>query len=601
MIGVMWKTYRRLLAQLGSEKRIAAVLLVANIVLAASQFAEPILFGRVIDALARQREPGHPLTFAELVPLIGAWLAFGFISLGGGVTVSWRADLLSHKARLGVIASYFSHVLSLPLAFHLGTHSGRVMKVMSNGADAMWMLWLGFFREHCAALVSLGVLLPATLIVDWRLGSLLCALVFAFSFLIAVVVRRTNELQGRVREYHTNLAEHASDALGNLPVVQSFTRVDAELRELGRISKALLEAQRPVLSWWAVAAMATRAAATLTVTAILLLGTYLYLQGEVSLGHVVTFMSLATLLISRLDGTVAFVSSLFMELPKLREFFEVLDTQPSVADRATARDAKALRGAVEFRDVSFSYDGARKAVANVSLQAAPGETIAFVGSTGSGKTTSLSLLYRAFDPSEGAILVDGVDLRDYTVESLRRNIAVVFQEPMLFARSIRDNLRIGKPDATDAELLDALERAQASELLDHMPQGLDTLLSERGRSLSGGERQRLSIARALLKSPPILILDEATAALDATTEAKLKIALDAVMRDRTTFVIAHRLSTIRNATRIAVFEQGRIIEYGSFEELVGKNGKFTELARAQFMTGAHQEGQAEPGVRAATH
>ncbi|MET0284888.1 MAG: glucan ABC transporter ATP-binding protein/ permease [Polyangiales bacterium] len=592
----MLQTYLRLVTQLGSERRVAAVLFAANIVLASSQFAEPILFGRVIDALARPRDAAHPLTFTELMPLVGSWLAFGLVSLGGGVTVSWRADLLSHKARLGVIASYFSHVLSLPLAFHLGTHSGRVMKVMSNGADAMWMLWLGFFREHCAALVSLLVLLPATLILDWRLGSLLCGLVFMFSFLIAVVVRRTNDLQGRVREYHTNLAEHASDALGNLPVVQSFTRVDAEMRELNRISKALLEAQTPVLSWWAVAAMATRAAATLTVTAILLLGTYLYLHGECSLGHVVTFMSLATMLISKLDGTVAFVSSLFMELPKLREFFEVLDTQPSVADRANARDAGVLSGAIEFSNVSFSYDGTRKAVAEVSLKAAPGETVAFVGSTGSGKTTSLSLLYRAFDPSEGALLADGVDLRDYTVESLRRNIAVVFQEPMLFARSIRDNLLIGKPDATDAELLDAMQRAQAGDLLQNMPRGLDTVLSERGRSLSGGERQRLSIARALLKSPPILILDEATAALDASTEAKLKLALDEVMRDRTTFVIAHRLSTIRNATHIAVFEHGRIIEYGNFEELVARNGKFTELARAQFMTGSE-----ESGPRAVVH
>ncbi|HEY6881293.1 MAG TPA: ATP-binding cassette domain-containing protein, partial [Polyangiales bacterium] len=276
----------------------------------------------------------------------------------------------------------------------------------------------------------------------------------------------------------------------------------------------------------------------------------------------------------------------FIELPKLREFFEVLDTQPSVADRANARDAKQLKGEIEFRGVTFSYDGSRNAVADVSLKAAPGETIAFVGSTGSGKTTSLSLLYRAFDPSAGAILADGVDIRDYTVESLRRNIAVVFQEPMLFARSIRDNLLMGKPDATDAELLDAMQRAQAGELLQNMPQGLDTVLSERGRSLSGGERQRLSIARALLKAPPILILDEASSALDASTEAKLKIALDEVMRGRTTFVIAHRLSTIRNATRIAVFEQGRIIESGTFEELVAQNGKFTELARAQFMTGS---------------
>ncbi|MEY4515586.1 MAG: hypothetical protein RLZZ450_7708, partial [Pseudomonadota bacterium] len=514
----MIATYLRLLRQLGPERRLGALLFFANLALAASQFAEPILFGRVIDALARPRAAGSPLTFTELMPLVGAWVSFGLVSLAGGVAVSYHADLLSHRARLSVIAGYFSHVLSLPLAFHLGTHSGRVIKVMSSGADAMWMLWLGFFREHCAALVSIVVLLPLTLFVDLRLGLLLCVLVLSFGVLIAFVVGKTNELQGRVREYHTNLAEHTSDALGNLPVVQSFTRVDAELRSLREISSKLLDAQTPVLTWWAVAAMATRAAATLTVTSILLLGTWLYLRGEVRLGEVVSFMSLASLLIGRLDGTVSFVSSLFQEAPKLREFYEVLDTQPSVRDRPNARDAKQLSGAIQFDHVTFSYDEKRDAVSDVSFVVEPGQTVAFVGATGSGKTTTLSLLYRAFDPTRGVISADGVDLRDYTVESLRKNIAVVFQEPMLFARSIRDNLLMGKPEASEAELLDALARAQALELVTTLPEGLDTILSERGRSLSGGERQRLSIARALLKAPPILILDEATSALDATTE-----------------------------------------------------------------------------------
>jgi ATP-binding cassette subfamily B protein len=322
------------------------------------------------------------------------------------------------------------------------------------------------------------------------------------------------------------------------------------------------------------------------VTAILLLGTWLYLRGEARLGEVVTFMSLATLLIGRLDGTVTFVSSLFQETPKLREFYEVLDTQPSVRDRPNARDAKQLSGAITFEHVTFSYDEKRDAVSDVSFAAEAGQTVAFVGATGSGKTTTLSLLYRAFDPTSGAIKADGIDLRDYTVESLRKNIAVVFQEPMLFARSIRDNLLMGKPEASEAELLDALTRAQALELVTGLPDGLDTVLSERGRSLSGGERQRLSIARALLKAPPILILDEATSALDATTEQKLKLALDEVMKGRTTFVIAHRLATIRNATRIVVFDRGTIVESGSFDELVARGGKFNELARAQFMAGA---------------
>ncbi|MDB4986515.1 MAG: cyclic beta,2-glucan transporter, partial [Myxococcaceae bacterium] len=236
----MLALYLRVLRELRGERRLALGLSLANLTLAGAQFAEPILFGRVIDALAKPRDASHPLTFAILTPLVGAWVAFGLVSLGGGVAVSYNADLMSHRARLSVVARYFSHVLSLPLAFHLGTHSGRVMKVMSSGSDAMWLLWLGFFREHCAALVSLVLLLPLTLFVDLRLGLLLCTLVLSFACLIALVVRRTNELQGRVREYHTNLAEHASDALGNLPVIQSFTRVDAELRTLGDISNKLL-------------------------------------------------------------------------------------------------------------------------------------------------------------------------------------------------------------------------------------------------------------------------------------------------------------------------------------------------------------------------
>jgi ATP-binding cassette subfamily B protein len=238
---------------------------------------------------------------------------------------------------------------------------------------------------------------------------------------------------------------------------------------------------------------------------------------------------------------------------------------------------------VSFEGVGFGYDEKRAAVRELELRAAPGETIALVGATGSGKTTALSLLYRAFDPREGRITIDGVDLKDLALDSLRRNIAVVFQEPMLFARTIRENLLVGKPDASEAELWNALERAQAKDVVERLPEGLDTMLSERGRSLSGGERQRLSIARALLKDAPILILDEATSALDAGTERKLKIALESVMAGRTTFVIAHRLATVREASRIYVFEHGRVVESGTFDELVARGNRFHELAQAQFM------------------
>ena len=242
-----------------------------------------------------------------------------------------------------------------------------------------------------------------------------------------------------------------------------------------------------------------------------------------------------------------------------------------------------MRGLVEFKDVSYSYDGKRAAVADLTFTALPGETVALVGATGAGKSTALALLHRAFDPQSGAVKIDGMDIRGLTLSGLRRNIGVVFQEVLLFNRSVAENLRVGKPDATEEEMRSACERAQVIDVIERNPEGFETVAGERGRMFSGGERQRLSIARALLKDPPILILDEATSALDALTEAKVQAALAEVMKNRTTFVIAHRLATIRNATRILVFQGGRIIETGSFDELMRLGGLFAELARTQFM------------------
>jgi ATP-binding cassette subfamily B protein len=573
----LFRLYTRVLELLGKETRLGVVLAVANLLLAAAQFAEPVLFGRIVDVLSS----GAATSAAW--PLLGAWAAFGLFTIAAGAAVALHADRLAHRQRQAVLSSYFEHILQLPLTFHTSTHSGRLMKVMLNGTDALWRLWLGFFREHFAAILSVIVLLPLSLVVNWRLAILLFVLCVVFTLLTTFVVRKTYGMQGEVEEQYSDLSARASDAIGNVALVQSFVRIEAEVQGLRFVADRLLSAQLPVLSWWALVTVLTKASTTITVLAIFTLGIALHERGLTSVGEIVMFVSFATMLIQKLEQVVAFINNLVMEAPRLQEFFRVLDQVPAVRDRADAIDVRRLAGLIEFNDVTFSYDGKRPAVADLSFTALPGQTIALVGPTGAGKSTAIALLHRAFDPQSGFIKIDGMDVRGLKLAALRRNIGVVFQEALLFSRSIADNLRVGKPDATDEELRKAASRAQALDFIERSEHGFDTNVGERGRLLSGGERQRLSIARALLKNPPILILDEATSALDAVTEAKVNAALDEVMKGRTTFVIAHRLSTIRNATRILLFDSGRVIENGTFDELVAKGGRFAELARAQFM------------------
>jgi glucan exporter ATP-binding protein len=576
------RLYTRVLELLGKEARLGWILAVANLMLATAQFAEPVLFGKIVDVLSGKPQPG-PLATNSAWPLLAAWVAFGLFTIACSALVALHADRLAHRQRQVVLTDYFEHIMQLPLTFHTGTHSGRLMKVMLNGTDSLWRLWLGFFREHFAAILSLVVLLPLALYINWRLAILLFVLCVVFTVLTTLVVRKTYGMQSEVEAHYSDLSARASDAVGNVALVQSFVRIDAEVQGLRFVADKLLAVQMPVLGWWALVTVITRASTTITVLAIFTVGIYLHQQGLTTVGEIVMFVSFATMLIQKLEQVVSFINNVFMEAPRLQEFFDVLDAVPAVRDRPNAMDTGRLSGLVEFNNVSFSYDGKRPAIEDLSFTALPGQTIALVGPTGAGKSTAIALLHRAFDPQSGIIKIDGMDIRGLTLTSLRRNIGVVFQEALLFNRSLADNLRVGKPDATDEEMRMAAGRAQALEFIERSDKKFETHAGERGRMLSGGERQRLSIARALLKDPPILILDEATSALDAVTEAKVNAALDEVMKGRTTFVIAHRLSTIRNATRILVFDNGRVIENGTFDELVAKGGRFAELAKAQFM------------------
>jgi ATP-binding cassette subfamily B protein len=329
----------------------------------------------------------------------------------------------------------------------------------------------------------------------------------------------------------------------------------------------------------------TSAASTICVIMIFMLGTWLHLRGQATVGEIVSFMGFATMLIGKLEGAVGFASRLVLLMPSLSEMFSVLDARTTVPEKPDAIDIPRAKGEVAFEDVAFAYPGGQPIFSHVNFAAAPGKTIALVGPTGAGKSTAMALLQRLWDPKEGRVTLDGHDLRDVSLESLRRNIGVVFQESMLFNRTIRENLLVGRPDASQEDLEHACRLAEAHDFIQRQPHGYDTMIGERGSSLSGGQRQRLAIARALLKDPPVLILDEATSALDAATEARVQKALTALMAGRTTFIIAHRLSTVRDADEILVFAGGEIAERGGFKELVAQGGHFAELVRTQ-LTGS---------------
>ena len=462
----MLRLYTRVLELLGKEARLGWLLAVANVLLAVAQFAEPVLFGRIIDALSGKPVGGPLRRSSSAWPLLAAWAAFGLFTIVCSALVALQADRLAHRQRQAVLTNYFDHIMQLPLTYHTGTHSGRLMKVMLNGTDALWRIWLGFFREHFASILSLVVLLPLSLYLNWRLAILLFILCVVFTVLTTLVVRKTHGMQSEVEEHYSDLAERASDALGNVALVQSFVRIEAEVQDLRNVADRLLSAQMPVLSWWALVTVMTRASTTITVLAIFIVGIVLHEQGLATIGEIVMFVNFATMLIEKLEQVVGFINTMFMEAPRLQQFYDVLDAMPAVRDRPDAIDPGRLSGMVEFNDVSFSYDGKRPAVEDLSFTALPGQTIALVGPTGAGKSTAIALLHRAFDPQSGIIKIDGMDVRGLTLTALRRNIGVVFQEALLFNRSIADNLRVGKPDATEEEMRNAAERAQALEFIE---------------------------------------------------------------------------------------------------------------------------------------
>ena len=560
--------YMRAIGLLSSEKYLATALATAEIVIAAIQLAEPILFGRVVDALSKgQNAFGY----------IGLWALLGLLAVVSGVIASINSDRLAHRQKLAHLARVFETAIALPQSAHASRGSGATIRTILSGTTALFWLWLGAMREQLTALFGIILLIPTAISMDVRMAAILLALAAAYTLMNVLVMRRTSSGQAAVETYETALSSRVVDVIGNVTVVQSYARLQAEADALRALSRDLLAAQYPVVTWWGILTVMQRSAATLTMVVIFIAGAILVGRGELTVGEIVSFVAFATLLISRLDQLSAFMVKVHQQAPALTSLFELMDETAATQEKPGAKPLVNVSGAVSFENVSYRYGSGPQGITDVSFAARAGETTAIVGPTGSGKSTTIALLQRFQTPSSGRITIDGHDIADVTLQSLRHAISVVFQDAGLFNRTIGENIRIGKPDATDAEVERASKLAEAHDFIMRKPGGYDFMIGERGLALSGGERQRIAIARAILKDAPILILDEATSALDSETEAKIKRALDTLRSGRTTFVIAHRLSTVADAEQILVLDQGRIVERGLFVELAEGTGLFARL------------------------
>ncbi len=560
--------YKRALGLLSGEKHLAIGLALAGVVIAAVQLAEPVLLGRLVDALTKGE---------GAFGLIGLWAALGLFGIFAGVAVATYSDRLAHRQKLIHLSDVFERAMALPQTYHAERGSGAVIRTILSGMSSLFWLWLGAMRDQLTALFGIILLIPTAISMDARMALILLSLAAAYTLVNVIVMRKTSSGQTAVEAYEQELSSRVVDVIGNVTVVQSYARLQSELSGLHDITRDLLAAQYPVLTWWGVLAVLQRAAATLTMVTIFIAGAIFAQRGELSVGQIVSFVAFTGLLIGKLDQLSGFVVRIHQQAPMLRNLFGLMDEAIAVAEKPDAKPLATVQGEVRFENVSFSYGAGPQGVFDVSFAAHAGETIAIVGPTGSGKSTTIALLQRFRAPVHGRILIDDHDIADVTMLSLRHAIAVVFQDAGLFNRTIGENIRIGKPDASDAAVERAATLAEAHAFISKKPGGYDFMIGERGASLSGGERQRIAIARAILKDAPILILDEATSALDSETEAKIKRGLDALRQGRTTFVIAHRLSTVAGADQILVLDEGRIVERGRFAELAGGSGLFARL------------------------
>jgi ATP-binding cassette, subfamily B, bacterial len=590
-------TVRRIAAFARPQRVALAFFIVLSVVGAFLAVATPLLAGQVIDAITTRAAPGVVVRLALLIAVIAVAEA------GIGLVSRWLSARIGETLILDLRRAVFDHVQTMPVAFFTRTRTGALVSRLNNdviGAQRAFSDTLSGVVGNFVAVVLALVVMLAT---SWQITVLALVLLPVFVLPARRMGSRLARMRLEAANHNATMGTQMTERFSapGATLVKLFSRPERESLEFGARAARVRDIGVSSAFLQMVFVTALTLVSALALALVYGLGGYFALRGTLEPGSVVTMALLLTRLYAPLTSLAGARVEVMSALVSFERVFEILDLPPLITERPGAGVVPPGPVSVEFEHVSFAYPTADKVslasleevavldnrggvpvIHDISFRAEPGEMVALVGSSGAGKSTIAQLLARLYDVDSGAVRLGGVDVRDLTFAAIRETLGMVTQDGHLFHDSIRGNLLLAKLDATEDELWAALRRSRLDTLIAELPAGLDTVVGERGYRLSGGERQRLTIARLLLAQPRVVILDEATASLDSTSEAAVTAALGEALTGRTAVVIAHRLSTIRSADRILVLEDGRIIERGRHEDLLAAGGRYTELYRTQF-------------------
>jgi ATP-binding cassette subfamily B protein/subfamily B ATP-binding cassette protein MsbA len=549
----------------------------------------PPLLADAVGLLPGGSVPASLLTWcvaATVVLFLGAWAL--------GLAASLANVRFATRMVYDLAGSLFGHLLRLPLGFHVRRPIGDSVRRVTSDSGCVATIVKDALLPLAAALVSLAVMFAIMCWLDPVLTLLSLAVVPGLVLILRRYAGPMIEHSYRQQEAEGQLYDVVEHTLSAVPVVQAFGQEERADRHFADGTEATLRAALSTTSVQLRFKVLAGLMMALGTAGVLWVGGLHVLDGRLSVGSILVFLSYLASVYGPLETLMFTSSTLQGAAGSARRVLELLEIEPEIRERPGAKPLPAVSGRVRLDNVTFGYQPGRPVLRGVSLEALPGQTVGIVGYTGAGKTTLVSLVARFFDPWQGQVTVDGHDVRDVPLRSLRRQVAVVLQEPVLFPLTVAENIAYGRPGASRAEVEAAGRAANAHTFVERLPQGYGTRVGERGATLSGGERQRISIARALLKDAPILILDEPTSALEADTEGLLLGALEKLMAGRTTLLIAHRLSTLRHASWILVLDEGRVAERGTEQELLAHKGLYAQLHGIQFGLPAVIPHQARP-------